>query len=211
MHSEEIVINVSIVEDDELIRDGISTLLSHRQEFNLLGSFGRCEDLLDTLEEITPDIILMDIDLPGISGIEGIKLVKEKFPAIDILVLTVHENDDMVFEALCAGACGYLTKNIDSGRLLESIRDVHNGGSPMSTNIARMVVKSFQRNQHSPLTGRETEVLNLLSRGKSYKMIADDIFIDKETVRTHIKNIYRKLEVHSKADAIEKALKQKLI
>lgn len=211
MHLKEIPIKVAVVEDDELIRDGLTSLISGTQDLNLSGSFNSCEDLLETLEESTPDIILMDIDLPGISGIEGIKQVKEKFPDIDILILTVHENDDLVFEALCAGACGYLTKNIDSGRLLESIRDVYNGGSPMSTNIARMVVKSFQRNQHSPLTGRETEVLNLLSRGKSYKMIADDIFIDKETVRTHIKNIYRKLEVHSKADAIEKALKQKFI
>ncbi|KAA3615122.1 MAG: DNA-binding response regulator [Calditrichaeota bacterium] len=204
-------INISLVEDDNLIRSGLVTLISETEEFSLCGDYSNCEDLLDDIEQNTPGIILMDIDLPGISGIEGVKKVKLKFPQIDIIILTVHENDDLVFEALCNGACGYLTKNIKPERLLESIRDVVNGGSPMSTNIARMVVRSFQKNIESPLTNRETEVLNLLSRGKSYNMIADDIFINKETVRTHIKNIYRKLEVHSKADAIEKAIKQKLI
>ena len=208
---EKLPIKVSIVEDDKLIRDGISSLLSSTDKFLLSGNYECCEDLLHLVEEKIPDVILMDIDLPGISGIECVKKVKLKFPDIDILILTVHENDELVFEALCSGACGYLTKNIDPDRLLESITDVYNGGSPMSTHIARMVVRSFQKNSQSPLTGRETEVLNLLSRGKSYKMIADEIFIDKETVRTHIKNIYRKLEVHSKADAIEKALKDRLI
>ena len=208
---EKLPIKVSIVEDDKLIRDGISSLLSSTDNFLLSGNYECCEDLLHLVEEKIPDVILMDIDLPGISGIECVKKVKLKFPDIDILILTVHENDELVFEALCSGACGYLTKNIDPDRLLESITDVYNGGSPMSTHIARMVVRSFQKNSQSPLTGRETEVLNLLSRGKSYKMIADEIFIDKETVRTHIKNIYRKLEVHSKADAIEKALKDRLI
>ncbi len=203
--------NISIVEDDELIRTGLASLISETDEFNLSGSYGSCEEMLNDLETNTPLVILMDIDLPGMSGIEGVKKVKLKFPQIDIVILTVHENDDLVFEALCNGACGYLTKNIKPERLLESIRDVLKGGSPMSTNIARMVVRSFQKNVETPLTTRETEVLNLLSRGKSYKMIADEIFINKETVRTHIKNIYRKLEVHSKADAIEKALKQKLI
>jgi len=204
-------INISIVEDDTLIRNGLATLISDTEEFSLYGSYGSCEDLLNDLEQNTSEIILMDIDLPGMSGIEGVKKVKLKFPQIDVVILTVHENDDLVFEALCNGACGYLTKNIKPQRLVESIHDVVNGGSPMSTNIARMVVRSFQKNAESPLTSRETEVLNLLSLGKSYKMIADDIFVNKETVRTHIKNIYRKLEVHSKADAIEKALKQKFI
>ncbi|MCZ6704210.1 MAG: response regulator transcription factor, partial [Ignavibacteria bacterium] len=158
-----------------------------------------------------PDIILMDIGLPGISGIEGIKRIKNIRPNIDILTVTVYDEGEIVFNALCAGATGYLTKNISPQRLIEAIDEVRNGGAPMSTNIARLVIRSFQRSTDSPLTSRETEVLQHLSRGKSYTMIADDLYINKETVRTHIKNIYQKLNVHSKAAAIEKAMKDRLI
>jgi DNA-binding NarL/FixJ family response regulator len=153
----------------------------------------------------------MDIELPGMNGIEGIEKIKKLRPRTNIIVVTVYDNDSLVFQALCAGAGGYLTKNMQPARLLEAIKDIQEGGAPMSTNIARMVVSSFQKNRNSPLTSRETEVLELLSKGKSYSTIADELFVDKETIRTHIKNIYWKLEVHSKAEAIEKALKNKLI
>jgi DNA-binding NarL/FixJ family response regulator len=204
-------IKVTIVEDDNLIREGIATLINETDGYSCSGSYPDCESMLKDLEKHVPDVILMDIDLPGISGIIGTNKVRSALPEIDVIILTVHENDELVFDALCAGACGYLTKNEQPTKLLESIKDVHNGGSPMSTNIARMVVSSFQKSTNSPLTRRETEVLNLLSLGKSYKMIADALYVDKETIRTHIKNIYRKLEVHSKAEAIEKAIKDKLI
>ena len=204
-------IKIAMVEDDQLIRESLAALIKGTDGFTLLGSYESCEQFFENDLEIPPDIVLMDIDLPGISGIEGTQKVKAQYKESDVLMLTVHENDELVFKALCAGACGYLTKNVQPARLIESIKDAHNGGAPMSTRIARMVVESFQKSTASPLTERETEILNLLSRGKSYKMIADDLFIDKETVRTHIKNIYRKLEVHSKAEAIEKALKEKLI
>ena len=158
-----------------------------------------------------PDIVLMDIGLPGISGVEGIKRIKRARPKIDILTVTVHDEDEIVFNSLCAGASGYLTKNITPQRLIEAIKEVKQGGAPMSTNIARLVIRSFQKSTVSPLTPRETEVLQHLAKGKSYTMIADKLYINKETVRTHIKNIYKKLNVNSKAAAIEKATKDRLI
>ena len=132
-------------------------------------------------------------------------------PNTQLVVVTVYENDELVFKALCAGASGYLTKNMPPQKLIESLKELENGGAPMSTNIARLVVSSFHKNRQSPLTARELEVLELLSSGKSYSTIADQLFVDKETIKSHIKNIYLKLEVHSKAEAIEKARKSKYI
>lgn len=204
-------LRISLVEDDDIIRNSIESMLNESDGFECIGSYNSCEKAVKAIPDQAPDIVLMDIELPGMTGIEGTRKLKKMLPDLDILVVSVHDNNDLVFEALCAGACGYLTKNIDHEYLLESIREVKRGGAPMSTNIARMVVGSFQKNPVTPLTNRETEVLDYLSRGKSYKMIADELFIDKETVRSHIKNIYKKLEVHCKADAIEIALKEKLI
>jgi DNA-binding NarL/FixJ family response regulator len=202
---------ICIVEDDNLIRDGFALLIGSTYGFQIVNTYSNCEDCLKHLQTDQPDVILMDIELPGMNGIEGIKKVKKINPRINIIVITVYDSDSMVFEALCAGAGGYLTKNMQPSRLLDAIRDIQEGGAPMSTGIARMVVSSFQKNRNSPLTPRETEVLELLAKGKSYSNIAEDLFVDKETIRTHIKNIYWKLEVHSKAEAIEKALKDKLI
>ena len=201
------LIKVAMVEDDQLIRENLSALIQDTKGLMLLGSYESCEHFFEKRLENPPDIVLMDIDLPGISGIDGTQKVKSIYKNSDILILTVHENDELVFKALCAGACGYLTKNVPPERLIESIKDAYNGGAPMSTRIARMVVESFQKSTASPLTERETEILNLLSRGKSYKMIADDLFIDKETVRTHIKNIYRKLEIHNMTQAVVMAFR----
>ena len=203
---------VSLVEDDEIIRRWLEETIDHAAGLRLLRSYSSCESALRDIKRHLPDVILMDIELPGISGIEGISRLKKRFPDIDIIVLTVHTDNELVFKALCAGAHGYLTKNTSQEKLIDALQEVYNGGAAMSTHIARMVVNSFQKNRaSSPLTARETQVLELLTRGKSYKMIADELIIDKETVRTHIKNIYRKLEVHCKADAIELALKQGLI
>ncbi|CAN5910115.1 response regulator transcription factor [soil metagenome] len=202
---------ICIVEDDNLIRDGFALLIGSTYGFQIINTYSNCEDCLKNLHADQPDVILMDIELPGMNGIEGIKRVKKINPKINIIVITVYDSDSMVFEALCAGAGGYLTKNMQPSRLLDAIRDIQEGGAPMSTGIARMVVSSFQKNRNSPLTPRETEVLELLAKGKSYSNIAEDLFVDKETIRTHIKNIYWKLEVHSKAEAIERALKEKLI
>jgi DNA-binding NarL/FixJ family response regulator len=204
-------IRVVIVEDDDIIRNSFVTLLGSSNRFDCVADYSNCEAAIKNLMNDNPDVILMDIELPGISGIEGITKIKKIQQDVDIITVTIHNDDNRVFQALCAGACGYLTKNISPEKLMDSIEEAYNGGAPMSTNIARMVVQSFQRNTKSPLSPRETEVLQLLAKGKSYTMIADELFIDKETVRSHIKNIYIKLEVNSKAQAIEKATKERLI
>jgi DNA-binding NarL/FixJ family response regulator len=204
-------IRIALVEDDKLIREGFTLLISSTYGYRVVGAYGSCEEALKHLAEDEPEVVLMDLELPGMSGIEGIEKIKKQRPKTNVIVVSVYDQPERVFQALCAGAGGYLTKNMQPARLLEAIKDIQEGGAPMSTSIARMVVSSFQKNRNSPLTARETEVLERLAKGKSYSSIAEDLFIDKETVRTHIKNIYWKLEVHSKADAIEKALKDKLI
>ena len=204
-------IRICLVEDDNIIREGFVLILSETKGFYVVNAYNNCEDFLKCLQNDKPDVVLMDIELPGMNGILGIEKVKKVYPQIQIIVVSVYENDDLVFKALCAGAGGYLTKNMPPNRLVDAIQEIMAGGAPMGTNIARLVVASFQKNHNSPLSNRETEVLELLSKGKSYTNIAEDLFIDKETVRTHIKNIYWKLEVHSKAEAIEKAVKEKLI
>lgn len=204
-------IKVGMIEDDNLIREGFSLLINASDDYECIVSYGSCEEALKDIENHTPDVMLVDIELPGMSGIEGIEKIRRLFPRLNVIVITVHEDDDLIFDALCAGATGYLTKNTPPEKLLDAIRDAYNGGAPMSTQIARKVVNSFRKNLNSPLTSRETEVLELLSKGKSYSTIADELFVNKETIRTHIKNIYLKLEVHSKAEAIEKAIKNKLI
>lgn len=205
------VTRVSIVEDDHVIREAFETLIGATEDFDVVATYSNAEDAIQQVETMRPDVVLMDIELPGMNGIEGITKIKKIRPKTQIIVVTVYENDDLVFKALCEGAGGYLTKNMRPERLIEAIREVMEGGAPMSTNIARMVVSSFQKNHNSPLTTRETEVLELLAQGKSYSGIAQQLYVDKETIRTHIKNIYWKLEVHSKADAIEKAKKERFI
>lgn len=200
-----------IVEDDEIIRESFKIILEEEADFEVLNTYNSCEIFLKNLDNDKPDIVLMDIELPGMNGIEGIKKLKRIMPKVQVLVVTVYENDTLVFDALCAGAVGYLTKNMPSQRLKDAIREILQGGAPMSTNIARMVVSSFQRNVYSPLSARETEVLQLLAQGKSYTVIADELFVDKETIRTHIKNIYWKLEAHSKAEALAIAKKERYI
>ena len=202
---------IEIVEDNDVVRDGLQLLINSMSNHIVVGAYISCEKALKNLDNDLPDVILMDLDLPGMSGIEGIKRIKKRTPEIHILVITVHEDSEMVFEALCAGASGYITKNANHSRLLDAIDEVQKGGAPMSSKIARMVVGSFQKNYDSPLTARETEVLELLAKGKSYTVIADELFIHKETVKSHIKNIYFKLQVNSKADALEFARKNKLI
>lgn len=205
------MISVSIVEDDEDIRESLAVLINSTDDFMCNNTYGDCMSAIKGIDEDLTDVVLMDIGLPGMSGIEGIRRIKEKHPDLDIIVLTVHENDEIVFEALCAGACGYLVKETPTARLLDAMREVKKGGSPMSTQIARMVVGSFQKKSDSLLTPREVDVLNQLCKGKSYKMIGESLSISEETVRRHLKSIYKKLEVHSKSEAVAKALKEKLV
>lgn len=205
------LVRIVIVEDDDLIRESFVNLINEDERFICIADYDNCEEAIRNISKDEPHLVLMDIGLPGISGIEGIRRIKKIQPEIDIITITVHDDDEKVFDALCAGASGYLTKNVSPDRLLLAIDEVRKGGAPMSTKIAKMVIRSFQKSNQSPLTSRETEVLQHLSRGKSYTMIASDLFINKETVRTHIKNIYQKLNVNTKAGAIEKATKERLI
>jgi len=205
------MLTVSLVEDDEDIRQSFAVLINGAHGFSCLAQYGECASAIADIKRNTPDVLLMDIGLPGMSGIEGIKIIKSLVPSLDIIMLTSHENDKYVFDSLCSGACGYLIKDTTPARLLESIKEVHEGGAPMSTQIARMVVGSFQRKSDNPLSPREMDVLNHLCIGRSYKMIAKTLFISEETVRRHIKSIYRKLEVHSKSEAVAKALREKIV
>ena len=205
------MITVAIVEDDPDIRESLALLINGTPGYECVATYGSAEKAVKGLLQELPDVVLMDIGLPGMSGIDAIKRLKEKEPDLDILVLTIQSDNTVVFDALCAGACGYLVKDTPPAQLLDAIQETYEGGAPMSTKIARQVVESFQITPHTNLTARETEVLTHLCKGKSYKMIADTLFISEETVRRHIKNIYRKLEVHSKSEAVAKAFKEKLV
>ena len=205
------MIKVSIVEDDKLILEAIRDLINETDGFNCSGYYGDCESAIEDMKNNRPDVMLMDIELPGISGIEGVKKIKELYPKTDIIMLTVHEDLSLVFNALTAGAGGYLDKSASEEKIIESIKEISDGGAPMSYKIAKLVVSSFQKKPESVLTKREFDVLDQLCKGQSYKEIAYKLFISVGTVRHHIKNIYFKLHVHSKSEAVAKALKERIV
>ena len=204
-------LRIIIVEDNPVVRDAFAVYISDLSKHTVVNTYTNCEDALKNILIDNPDVILMDVDLPGMNGIQGIKEARKILPKVNAIVITVHDNSEIVFEALCAGASGYITKTSSHFKILDAINEVAAGGAPMSGNIAKMVVESFRKSTESPLTTRETEVLHLIAKGKSYKDIADLLFVHVETVKTHIKNIYFKLEVNNKAAAIEKGLKNKII
>lgn len=204
-------VRIAIVEDDAEIRGALELLISGTSGYVCAGGFGDCESAIDALSSLTVDVLLMDITLPGMTGIEGVRVLRERFQTLDIIMLTVHDDDRSVFDSLCAGACGYLVKTTHPAKILAAIEEVHRGGAPMSPSIARMVASSFRKGANSPLTPRETEILQQVCVGKSYKMIASELFISQETVHSHLKNIYRKLEVSSKTEAMAKAFRERWI
>jgi len=205
------MVNVGIVEDDKEIREAICSYLNNQQNMS-------CEIAEESVEKFIrllypdklPDVILMDIGLPGMSGISGIKLIKEKYPGIDILMLTIHNDPHKIFQSLCAGATGYLLKTTPLTEIKKFIEELSLGGAPMSPQIARRVIDYFHESKHakveSPLTNKEKEIVLDLVDGLSYKMIADKQNVSIDTVRTHIKHVYYKLHVHCKADVIRKSL-----
>lgn len=212
------MINVVIVEDSTTIREGLKLLIDGTEGYSCAAAFSNCEDLLEEVKKIKVDVILMDIDLPGISGIEGIRRIKKISDEILILILTIYDENDLIFEALCAGASGYLVKKTPPAKLLDAIKDAYEGGAPMTSNIARKVVDYFQKSkpihkdsEHITLTKREKEVLSGLVEGNSYKAIADELNVSLDTVRFHFRNIYKKMHVHSQSEAVVKALKEGLI
>ncbi len=206
------IIHVSIIEDDDEIRQTLSLIINGTDGFYCKHTFVDCESAMKELPGLYVNIVLMDIELPGISGIEGVKMLKPKMPDTDFIMLTVKQDDDSIFNSLCVGATGYLLKDTAPVEILRSIREVKKGGSPMSTNIARRIISSFQKKtMPSPLSDREAEILGLLCDGMNYRSIADKIFLSSHTVKSHIKNIYRKLHVNNRAEAVKKAIRDKLI
>lgn len=209
--SRDLDIRVCLIEDDETIREGYTYLISNTPGYKVVSSYPSFEEAARRIVHDDPDVLLLDIELPGLSGIEALPKLKKLIPETYILILTVYENEQQIFRALGNGASGYLTKNTPHERIISAIHEVMEGGGPMSAHIARMVISSFKRNEQSPLTRRETEILEEIATGKSRKRIAEELFIDLETVKSHIKNIYHKLDVHSKADAIKAAKDNKFI
>lgn len=213
-------VRIAIFDDNKNIRESISMLLSTEPSFEVVGSFSHALDCVDDVKECRPDVVLMDIEMPGISGIEAVKAIKTQFPQVQVLMQTVFEDDDRVFDSICAGANGYVLKNHLTTKLIEFINDLQYGGSPMSLSIARKVLLKMQQIQEhvkpgaAPdyhLTNREKEVLACIVEGLAYKMIADKLSISYETVRSHVKKIYEKLHVASLTEAVGKAMKERIV
>jgi DNA-binding NarL/FixJ family response regulator len=204
-------IKIVIIEDDETIRAGYSFLIGSTDGYEIINAYASYDEAAAHLLADRPDVILLDIEMPGTNGIDALPKIKRLLPNCYVLILTVYESQKQIFDALANGASGYLTKGTPAVKIIESIKEVKEGGGPMSINIARMVIGSFAKNQESPLSKRETQILELVVEGKSRSQIARDLFIDLETVRSHIKNIYLKLDVNTRADAIKSAKENKLV
>ncbi len=202
---------VALVEDDEEIRQTLALIINGTPGFKCAHTFGNAESAVEKLPREYVNVVLMDIELPGASGIEAVKQLKLKMPDTDFLMLTVKQDDESVFASVCAGASGYLLKDTPPSELLQSIKEVSQGGAPMSANIARRVIQSFYNVTPSPLSERETEILRLLSEGMNYRSIATQLYLSPHTVKTHIKNIYKKLHVNTRAEAVKRAIKDNLI
>ncbi len=206
------MIRVALVEDDDIIRKTIVELLEESEGFRCVGAYQNAEDALEDIPNKLPQIVLMDINLPGMNGIECTRILKTKVPKLLIIMLTVYEDAGKIFQSLQAGAVGYLLKLTKPEEILTALKEVAAGGSPMSPQIARKVVQSFQREkkgdikEHASLTPREEQVLNLLSKGYLYKEIASELQISADTVHNHIRRIYEKLQVHSRTEAVVKFL-----
>ena len=213
-------LRIAIFDDNKNIRESISLLLATVPQFEVVGSFCHVLDCIDDVKDSKPDIVLMDIEMPGMTGIEAVTKIKKEFPHIQVLMQTVFEDDDRVFDSICAGASGYILKNFLNTKLVDSINELQYGGSPMSPSIARKVLNKMQsvsgiiKPEEAPdyrLTAREKEVLSCLVNGLSYKMIASDLNISYETVRSHVKKIYEKLHVASLTEVVAKAINQRIV
>jgi DNA-binding NarL/FixJ family response regulator len=210
MQDQEIA-KIVLIEDDETIREGYSYLINHTSPYKVVNSYPSFDAAKSKLVKDNPDVIILDIQLPGTSGIDALPQIKKLLPNTYIIMLTVYETEQVILDALANGASGYFTKNSSSIKVIEAIHEVLQGGGPMSPDVAKTVIMSLQKNPDSPLTKRETQILGLINKGKDRAQIAAELFIEVETVKTHIKNIYLKLHVNSKADAITVAKNNKLI
>ena len=210
------MIKVMLYEDNPQLREGLTMLIDGSDGFTVLASYKNCDNVTDEVDAWKPDVILMDIDMPGTNGIEGLKKIRAKNNDVKILMLTVFDDNKNVFEAIRSGANGYVLKKTPPAKLLEYIEEAASGGAPMTASIATQVLKMFSQvnttqNEDYNLSEREKQVLQLLVDGYSYKMIASEMFISIDTVRSHIKKIYEKLHVNSKSEAVAKAFKDKLL
>jgi DNA-binding NarL/FixJ family response regulator len=209
-------IKVVIFEDNYLLRESLYQLINGTAGLSCAGAFANCEDIIFNIQKTMPQVVLMDIQMPGTTGIEGVKIIKKNFPEIKIIMQTVVEDDDKIFQSICNGASGYLLKSTTPARLLQAIEEVNEWGAPMTPSIAQKVLEKFRRqspvslNEMNDLSDREKEILNCLVEGMSYKMIASSCKISIDTVRFHIRNIYDKLHVSSKSEAVIKAMKGKI-
>jgi DNA-binding NarL/FixJ family response regulator len=209
-------IKVAIVEDQQVLREGLAFLVDSTEGFSCTGTFGSVEQALAGIGDDLPQVVLLDIGLPGMSGIEGIRVLKDRWPELLLITLTVYEDDEKIFDALCAGASGYLLKRTPPARLVESLREVVNGGAPMSPEVAHRVISLFKtirpagRAAHD-LTPHELRLLKMLVEGHSYKTAAAELGSSVNTIGTHMQSIYRKLQVHSKSEAVVKALRDRLV
>jgi DNA-binding NarL/FixJ family response regulator len=207
---------VAIIEDERDIREGLGMLISYTDGFECVGKYGSMEEALTSIRHRTPDVVLSDIGLPGMNGIEGVRILKETYPSLTILMLSVYDDNERIFDALCAGAVGYLLKKTPPAKLIDSLKDAMNGGSPMSPEIARKVVALF-RDFRPPervdydLSPHEERILKLLVEGHSYKTAAAKLNVTTSTISFHLNNIYEKLQVHSKSEAVAKALQHRLV
>lgn len=210
------VIKVAVIEDRREIREGLQMLIDGTESYRCTGTFRSMEEALPKIGFGLPDVALVDIGLPGMSGIEGISLLKERHPDLLLLMLTVYDDDERIFDALCAGACGYLLKRTPPAQLLEYLKDAVSGGAPISPQVARRVVALF-REVRPPdrtdyqLTPHETRLLKLLVEGHNYKTAAIELKVSVNTISTHMRHIYEKLQVHSKSEAVSKALRNRII
>ena len=210
-------IKVIIFEDNRSLRQGLYQLISGSDGFQCLGAYEDCLDLLQNIEDTKPDVVLMDIQMPGINGIEAVRILREKYPALKILMQTIFEDNEKIFQSILAGASGYILKNTSPARILDFIKETYEGGAPMSPSVATKVLKIVASQSTSEtvnifnLSEREKEVLSCLVKGMSYKLIANACFISIDTVRGHIRNIYDKLHVHSKSEAVATAIKSKIV
>jgi len=211
------MIKVVIFEDNRSLREGLAAMIGGTSGFECAGAFPNCNNLLKNISQSKPDVILMDIELPGINGIEAVAMIKEQFPEIKVLMETIFDDDEKIFNSICAGAEGYILKHTTPAEIMEAIKEIYEGGSPMTPSIANRVLKMVKvrpetENKESfNLSDREKEILTCLVKGMSYKMVADSCYISIETVNVHIKNIYKKLQVHSKSEAVAKAIRGRIV
>ncbi|MFN8438186.1 MAG: response regulator transcription factor [Cytophagales bacterium] len=206
------MIKIILIEDNVVLTQPLVYSINSTQKYRVINTFISAEDALEKINDDIPDIVIMDIQLGGqMSGIDCTALLKKKFPEIDILILTVFEDSDYIFDALKAGACGYLTKTSSVTEIVNALELASNGGAPMSNKIARMVLNSFCKNTNSPLSEREESILSILSRGGSYKTAANEFNVSVDAIKYHIRNVYIKLEVNNKEDAISLARKNKWV